>query len=201
MTVSCIMLASPGRERLREMAIRCYLNQTYPDKQLIVVDGSTGESIGTLRNKACAAASGDLIAHWDDDDWSSPTRIEDQVSFLEVNNLQVSGFYDMPFFDLASRQAYLYQSNDPKYCVGTSLLYRRSYWQRHPFPDKMRGEDNGFVYGCEKPLRGAMQCEGRMVATCHGANTTNKQPKFCLWLPNPEIPTEFFTDASESGLL
>ncbi len=32
-------------------------------------------SIGAKRNLACAEARGELIAHWDDDDWYAPARL------------------------------------------------------------------------------------------------------------------------------
>jgi len=98
--VSAIM-PTCNRPQYIEQAIRCFLAQTYPHKELVIVDD--GDSIkhlvptrpdilyesswpplriGPKRNLACGLASGDIIAHWDDDDWSAPDRIEQQLRML-----------------------------------------------------------------------------------------------------------------------
>ena len=38
-----------------------------------------GATIGEKRNLACDLATGELILHWDDDDWYAAWRIEYQV--------------------------------------------------------------------------------------------------------------------------
>lgn len=199
--VSCILLASPGRERLRDLAIRCYERQTYPHRELVIVDGSPG-CIGALRNQACERAKGGLIAHWDDDDWSAPERLERQVGLLLGRDLQVTGMHSMPFFDIDSRRAFLYTNGCERFCVGTSLLYRRDWWRAHPFPAVQRAEDNAFVYACPPAARAAIG-DMLMVAHCHGGNTVNKRAKATYWSPLDvgDLPPGWRNDAVESGLL
>lgn len=201
MKISCILLASPGRERLRDMAIRCYERQTYQDRELIIIDGTQGV-IGDLRNAACERATGDLIAHWDDDDWSHPERLERCAALLVERNLAVTGLCRMPFWDCDTQAAYLYDSQPDTFQVGTSLLYRRDWWEQHRFPSTSAAEDVAFVYATPREKRLSLS-DYLMVATCHGANTQNKSAKLKYWQPldRAELPGEWTRDAAEFGLL
>ena len=95
--VSCIM-PTRNRRRFAVQAIWYFLRQDYPERELIVVDDgeetiehvipqderihytrATRLPLGEKRNLACQEAAGELIAHWDDDDWSSPDRLRRQV--------------------------------------------------------------------------------------------------------------------------
>ena len=105
--VSCVMVTA-DRHQLCRRAIRCYAQQTYPVKELVVLDnGNTSIEellvdiptselrykkvertpdliLGDLRNQALDMATGDLlIPQWDDDDWYHPERIAIQVAELQ----------------------------------------------------------------------------------------------------------------------
>ncbi|WP_243664642.1 glycosyltransferase family A protein [Rhodothermus marinus] len=111
--VSCLMVTA-DRPHLVRRAIRSYLQQTYPNRELVVLDNGRQPLdeallaevpadelvyarveprpdlvIGTLRNQALELARGDYIApQWDDDDWSHPERLMRQMQVL------LSGDYD-----------------------------------------------------------------------------------------------------------
>src|SRR5262245_31513629 len=100
--VSCIM---PTRDRrgLVPQAVACFLAQDYPHRELVVVDDGAAPiadllpcdprvryfavsgppaSTGAKRNLACGWAKGELVAHWDDDDWCAPWRLSYQIGAL-----------------------------------------------------------------------------------------------------------------------
>lgn len=104
--VSCLLVTA-DRPALCRRAIRCYEAQTYPNKELVVLDNGTEPVealvahlpagtvrylrvektpttvIGGLRNQALDAATGTFIVpQWDDDDWSHPERLERQARLL-----------------------------------------------------------------------------------------------------------------------
>ncbi|QDU73721.1 Glycosyl transferase family 2 [Bremerella volcania] len=93
MRVSCIMVTGhkPERRRLAEVAIGCFNQQTWPDRELVIVNEGepfnlpgerlvpTGATLGELRNLGLSNADGDLIIQWDDDDWYHPDRIRVQA--------------------------------------------------------------------------------------------------------------------------
>lgn len=108
--VSAVMVTGkhPARREYAEQAVRCFLNQTWPNKELVIVnqfgraihalfeqycqyscdDCSIGGldlpkdadlTLGDLRNEGAAVARGSWIIQWDDDDIYSPTRMEYQA--------------------------------------------------------------------------------------------------------------------------
>lgn len=89
------MLTCDGRERLARHSIACFRAQTWPDKELVIVNSGTvvlGEgdprikevfvtrtdypTLGDLRRLSVELATGDFVIQWDDDDWHSSYRTE-----------------------------------------------------------------------------------------------------------------------------
>ena len=113
-------------------------------------------------------AAGSFVAHWDDDDWSRADRLESQLREQPT----VTGFRQMLFWHEPTGTGSLY-SGSRNYVIGTSLLYRRDWWQAHKFPHRDLGEDNAFVRTAH--TAGALRVEegyGLMVATTHKNGTS-----------------------------
>src|SRR5436853_5015409 len=95
--VSCIM-PTFNRRRFVPRAIYYFLSQDYPEKELLILDDGVEsaadlipddpcvryvrlegrEVLGRKRNLACEEARGDIIAHWDDDDWMARSRLRSE---------------------------------------------------------------------------------------------------------------------------
>jgi glycosyltransferase involved in cell wall biosynthesis len=130
-------------------------------------------TIGGKRNLACELARGSVIAHWDDDDWSFPGRLAEQVAILRDRPaIQVTGYHSMLFQDEKGSR-WLYRGS-PNYALGTSLCYRRTWWESHRFPDLQVGEDNDFVAKA-RPFLYSVNAEHRMIASIHSGNTSAKR--------------------------
>lgn len=114
--VSCITITK-NRVNFLKRSLEHYLNQTYTDKEWIIVSfeddvdtynwihGLSKEEIdleennikffqinsdillGEARNIAIQKATGDWICIWDDDDYFAPTRIEEQLKFCKDNRV------------------------------------------------------------------------------------------------------------------
>lgn len=127
----------------------------------------------------------DILVHFDDDDWSHPNRIAEQVALLQASGADAVGYNEMLFWrtrvmvdDRAMPdgygEAWLYRNTIPHCTLGTSLMYTRSSWEKSPFPGKSVGEDLEFCKRREVVSVSAMHSDGqpRMVASIHGGNSS-----------------------------
>jgi len=209
--VSCIM---PTRDRRRfvPLAIRYFLHQDYPNAELVVVDDGADSvadlvpahpavqyhrlearrALGTKRNIACELAKGEIIAHWDDDDWSAPRRLRTQVEALEESGVTLSGIHSLRFYAPAVRRAWRYEwphSRRP-WAAGTSLCYRRSLWTKSPFADVEAGEDSRFVRCSAVRSIADVSDSNCLVALIHAGNTVAKSARGTHWSTIPVSEVE-----------
>ncbi len=68
------------------------------------------------------------------------------------------------------------------YALGTSLVYRRSWWAQHQFPRLQVGEDNDFVHTAARVLTTADAGEMQW-ATIHDKNTSPRNLIGASWKP------------------
>jgi glycosyltransferase involved in cell wall biosynthesis len=199
--VSCIMPTADRREFVPR-AIRLFLAQDYPNKELVIIDDGVdpiGDLIpdlpgihyhreeprrttGAKRNRACALARGEIIAHWDDDDWMSPGWLRRQIETLRSRHGDVCGLSNVLFHDPSSGRAwqYHYDGTRPWVCGGT-LCYTRAFWQRNPFPDISVGEDNAFVWSSAPKTLVSHDGIDQYIATIHPGNTSPKHIEDRRW--------------------
>lgn len=133
-------------------------------------------TVGTIRNVAAQLARGDVIAHWDDDDYYHPERLMEQVARLRAGVL-ATGYRSCYFRDFVRGKCYRYQGPQS---VGSSLCYRRSLWKDNPFPNLQVGED---VDWCRRMRPYIVDTDGtsRMIATTHAGNTSPRKPDSKEW--------------------
>jgi hypothetical protein len=204
--VSCIM-PTCNRRQFVGRAIRYFLEQDYPNRELVVVDDGTDcvadlipddphiryvrlverRTIGAKRNLACEQARGELIVHWDDDDWSAPSRLRYQVEMFQNQDVDVSGLSALFFCDPATGRAWRYEYpagrrpwvHDPTFC------YRRRFWEQAPFPDTNFGIDTSYLWQGQPKRVGALPDSSFYVALIHPGNTSRKNVHDAWWHPQP----------------
>jgi hypothetical protein len=204
--VSCIM-PTYNRRRFVPRAIRSFLRQDFPNKELVIVDDGTDAigdlvpddprmryirlsrraTVGAKRNLACDQSGGSLIAHWDDDDWHAPRRLRCQVEALLEAGADLCGLKTLLFYDTRNDQAWRYTYPDDRrpWLSGSSLLYTRDFWIGHRFAETDVGEDSQFVWGAD-PLRIAALADFTIhVGIIHGGNVAAKQTGGAWWQPHP----------------
>ena len=204
----CSVMVTAYRPALAKRAIDCFRAQTYPNKQILILENgdathrplqtdgvcqeNRGRTVGELRNDAIALtlkSHAEIIMHWDDDDWSHPERIAEQVALLQSSGADAVGYREMLFWREhgapgnqinGTGEAWIYRQTNPLYALGTSLCYWRRTWERMPFPAKSRGEDLVWFDGGMNQIGvssiGGDWSEGRcprMVARIHAGNTSN----------------------------
>lgn len=203
--VSCIM-PTRNRRRWAGQAIAYYARQDYPHRELIVVDDgedpiedvvperpdiryvrlSHRHTVGAKRNLAVELASGELIAHWDDDDWQATGRVREQVAALEAHGAALCGPSELLFFDPRAGRAwrYVYPRHERPWVAGGALCYRRERWERGRFEPIDAGEDNAFVWNSREPPLVLDAWRG-FAAVVHAGNTSPKRPAEPYWHPEP----------------
>jgi glycosyltransferase involved in cell wall biosynthesis len=202
--VSCIM-PTCNRRRFVAQAVWYFLRQDYPRKELIVLDDGDDAvadlipqddqiryvrldrrlPLGQKRNMACELGRGELIAHWDDDDWMAPHRLSAQVRELIDSDADVCGSGELLHYGVDSGEAWLYRRapDEPPWVAGGTLMYRREAWVRTPFPQIDVGEDESFV-ARQQRIHAAAD-PSFYVALIHRGNTSAKRLSDPHWQRQP----------------
>lgn len=217
--VSCVM-PTWNRRPFIAQAIESFLSQTYPRKELIILDDGDDSirdlvpkkkiiryvridqriSTGMKRNKCCELAKGELICHFDDDDWSAPGRVENQVKRLIESGRPITGYSTLIFWDTLLKQAKRYISRTPGYVCGTTLMFRRKFWESHRFTDKQMASDNDFIYPNLREIA-ASHDYVHMVARIHDCHHTSSKNNLTGYqtVSTDQIPGAFW-EAEKSRL-
>lgn len=202
--VSCVMPTTSGRRDFIRQSIKYFRRQDYANRELLIVtDGpdSIGEllpsndpqirhvhlsgqrTLGAKRNACVEQARGDLIMHWDDDDWFAPNRITYQMQSLVKNSAEVCGLRRMYFYNPAQNQLWLYSypESERRWLAGGSLVYTRDFWRRAPFPDIQVASDTTFIWTQNLQRAVTLADERFYVAIIHSQNTSQKNCNGSYW--------------------
>lgn len=142
------MVTAADRFEYVQRSIRCYIDQKYPNKELIIVNEGPTEyqnkidlhvrnlnrtdirclwlnglyTLGALRNISIGIADGEYFCQWDDDDFCLPFRLTSQYSFLSQHpNALACFFCDQLQYFFQTRE--LYWSDWKLYCNGGNIKY------------------------------------------------------------------------------
>jgi len=220
--VSCVM-PTADRQKYIGVAIKCFQEQTYPDRELIILDDgkvsaeglipidpliryyryALFSSLGQKRNAACDLARGEIVCNWDDDDWYSPSRILDQVSRLMGSGKAVTGYHRFWYWDEVTRSAYEYFFNGVgEYAAGSSQCYLKQYWVEHHYKFANTAEDTDFSFQAKKLNQlTSTPAGGLMVARGHAGNSW-RHPFGSVNFPHAratDLPEKFRKDAGIIG--
>jgi len=216
-----------NRPKWVPLAVECFLSQTFTDSELLIVDDGEQPTpvpdyariryirlepyvdpqgrahrktrpTGLKRNLCCEEARGEVILHFDDDDWYAPTRIESQLAFMEQTGKPFVGYHAITFWGTPTSSdkepSYHYLGVQP-YASGTSQCYLKSFWEQNKFDsNKWIGEDSDLSSHALQ-LNAIDSQDGRqmVVARAHPDSTCppnlgSKQFPRC---PISEVPIEF----------
>jgi glycosyltransferase involved in cell wall biosynthesis len=184
-------------------AIKYFLRQSYDSTELIVIDDGpdpvaelipqderiryyrvpAGLTLGAKRNLACQHARGEIIAHWDDDDWYAPHRLDYQVEALLAEDAEVCGLSQLLFYDIEQHRAwhYIYPPDQQPWLAGGTLCYRRTFWETNRFANIDVGEDACFVWTKRPKRLAALPDPNFFVGIVHPKNTSPKETEGSNW--------------------
>lgn len=161
------IIATRDRPRLLSIALACYAHQTYPNRELIVVDDgdeapadeaavasvgghlirvAPGTPLGKKLNVGADAARGLFCQKMDDDDWYAPSFMETMVanaleSWTIVCRPTLAVLMGFLFFDVARWEV---RRSTPENAPGATLFFMREQWEEHQFREVPRDEDVSF---------------------------------------------------------
>jgi glycosyltransferase involved in cell wall biosynthesis len=135
-------------------------------------------TIGAKRNLSCHEAQGEFIAHWDDDDWYAPNRLELQVAPLLAGTADLTGFtnrfvLEMPRGQFWTTADSLHRRMFVGDVHGGTLLYRKSFVQENiRYPETNLAEDAVLIQQAMRRSKRLMRLEnpGTFVYLRHGSN-------------------------------
>jgi glycosyltransferase involved in cell wall biosynthesis len=152
------MVTTDYRREHIPRAIGCFLSQTHPDRELIMVSEdwvrdllpggtrlkfvqcSSGLTIGEKRNIAVAHCTGEFVATWDDDDWSHPERLAVQVTAMAEHPEADAIIMSRATLVCPQKQLYGISSQGSWHA---SMMARR--WKLPCFPAQNLGEDMAVI--------------------------------------------------------
>jgi glycosyltransferase involved in cell wall biosynthesis len=198
--VSCIM-PTANRHKYVPFAVDYFLAQDYLNKELVIIDDGTDPirpllpddarlryyhydqpvgSIGLKRNLACDKAAGEIIVHWDDDEWYAFDWISRGVANLVESGANITGIEFINYYSAITDTFWVGSSlnrNNPsrkkQWLNGPTITYWKSWWISHPFKDLQKGEDDEFVNHPDAKNYAHDYIEG-FVKILHPGNTTIK---------------------------
>lgn len=199
--VSCVM-PTADRAPFVPQAIECFLAQDFPSRELVVLDSGNEPidhllpadpriryeraapslKLGELRNRSCELARGQIIVHWDDDDWYPADRISRQVRRLCESGAELCATSRIYFLENGGNRAWEYCSGGPRpWLAGSSFAFRRSLWERQKFHAVRVGEDAYFSSKVSAHMVVDLADPALVIATVHARNTSPKRPNGGGW--------------------
>ena len=191
-----VIVPTRNRASFLPQLLELYRNQTWKNKELLVLDDSEREdeafkllaknhrdikywhrsqklSIGGKRNALVSESTGEIIAHFDDDDYYAPNYLSWMHGEMKTNHADLVklagwfalhqesntlGFWDTTDFksahhifcgtDNISCHKGAFSANDLRSFMtgyGFSYFYKKECWSKSRFPDRDHGEDSIFV--------------------------------------------------------
>lgn len=186
--VSCVM-ATRNRARFLPEALRCFLRQTYKNRELIVVDDgdrpvrrlceglprvryirlTRPTPLGSKLNIGIQAAHGDFIQKIDDDDFYRSDFLASTVEHLPQRSLAATIVARCCFLIMLGKDRVLRHSGHG-WTPGGTFCFHRSLAERRPFRDVSSGEDSWLVRDVRPRIVRICDVEQYIVVR-HGRNT------------------------------
>lgn len=160
-------MVTANRKNLARRAVQCFIDQTYPNKELVIVDDGEEDYssiladvpvdqvkyiklekepdfvLGKLRNKSLEFATGEYLIQWDDDDWYHPDRIAIQAEALNKGYDACCLSSALMHLDTEEFMDHPYVGILPEGIPG-SIMHRVSETIR--YPETKRAEDTVYLH-------------------------------------------------------
>jgi glycosyltransferase involved in cell wall biosynthesis len=150
--ITCVCVTKSGRTSFLKKSIEYFQNQTYPNKELLIVSQATQEEneqidqfisnlkeislhivdekmdLGTMRHTSVSLAKGDIVCQWDDDDIFGKNRLLNQYNKLISDSNNIGSAYScfLHYFK-CDRKIYLTDWSKKKQSIRSQISSRNNY--------------------------------------------------------------------------
>lgn len=144
------------------------MQQNYPNIIEHLFDYGDG-NVGVKRNRLCNAANGDIIIHFDSDDWYAKDWVTRCVR--ELTDLPCTGLRQCYYHDLTHQNGYMwsYPPNALTYLAEATLAYYKTHWEKYNHAETVTGESTPLYKGAL-----AHDYIDGFVARLHNSNTSSR---------------------------
>jgi hypothetical protein len=154
--IACLVPTSPERRKFWPMTFQCFQKQTWPNKELILIDEAppprdfplwakhiqvpSNTSIGKKLNIGVEKSSANFFHKKDDDDYFSPSFLETLIAPIFTYPGTISLVDSHLIFLLQKWEMYQMQYT----LGGGSICFDRKAWEQRKFKNLSFGEDQDF---------------------------------------------------------
>jgi glycosyltransferase involved in cell wall biosynthesis len=233
-----IITPTKNRQAFLPALWECVRNQSFSNIEWLIHDGSPQPapmfagikdsrvrymhtpqpmSIGAKRNDLCRAAKGEIIVHFDDDDFYGPHYVQNMIKFMtdqKADFVKLFGFFlyhqqhnALAYWDLEIDLPlhFILRPNNPPFPhpnkghmsglwgYGFSYVFRRTVWDAVSFPDRNHGEDEPFADAARQNFKaaGMRDFDHTCIHVIHANNTAVTYPQQLL---PPQLLPGLFPD-------
>jgi glycosyltransferase involved in cell wall biosynthesis len=185
------MPTMPARRLFIHQAIGYFLRQSYPNKELIVVDDAPGNPdefrhyppsvkymtkdgntfVGAKMNYGIEHAASDVIHKMDDDDWYHPDLLDELWVLMQgdVENT-ITRLYGCAILLLQDWKLKI--TGERQWLLGASIMFHRKLWKRNKFDETVNGGSD-YKFRKNVPYREAiLMRKDRLMFLRHGVRHT-----------------------------
>ena len=197
--ISCLMVTA-NRAHIARVAIECFSDQTWPNKELVIIDDGVEDysdliasfecadlvryiklqpanprlSLGELRNLSIEEAHGEWCVQWDDDEWYHPERLAVQLNAAAQADVGASALkWTLMHVKDDSAQSLTFRGDSGIATPGTLMFRKGDVW----YPHLARNEDGIFLRDV-KVNHGLVVLDEKyshlFIRVFHGSNTWEK---------------------------
>lgn len=171
------VITCTNRGEYLENIINNYLQQTFKDKELIVIINkdsinlnevkdrvkdlknvyiyklAENKTLGECINYAVQKSKNEYIAKFDDDDYYAPNYLMDMMNVFKFSDAEVVGKKSMYiYYEALKKLAIKYPENEHKYTdfvAGATLVFKREVFNKIQLESRNQGEDTSFLENCK----------------------------------------------------
>jgi mannosyltransferase OCH1-like enzyme len=197
--ISCLMVTK-NHPKLAKRSIFCFLQQTYPHKELVIIDdgesnelaefvqqlhhpqitydqlSARSQTLDELRNMAIAKATGTYLCQWADDHLSDPLRLELQMAVIQTSRAD-GCLLDRIYLWWPQQQRL---AKSLRQMWGSTLLCRQDIFPDYPLVSQ-REDPEVIQFLIQNHRMATLDLPKLYVNSCHQNNTRDRQNHDIYW--------------------